>query len=52
MSNLGSTYAMLGRYQDSLRVAQEAFEFMQRVLPPDDPQKSSFSEVCMCVTFV
>ena len=39
MSNLAQTYNLLGRLQDSLRLNEMAHEFLQRVMPADDPGK-------------
>ncbi len=37
MSNLARTYSALGRLQDALRLDENAYEYLKRALPADDP---------------
>ena len=37
MSNLARTYSELGRLQDALRLDENAYEYLKRALPADDP---------------
>jgi hypothetical protein len=38
MSNLARTYSELGRLQDALRLDENAYEYLKRALPADDPK--------------
>ena len=38
MSNLAGTYRELGRVQDALRLDENAYEYLKRALPADDPK--------------
>jgi len=42
MGNLAKTFHVLGRLHDALNLEEKAHEFLQRVLPPDDPQRGVF----------